>query len=134
MHHLLETSLPQYTRTVLKLAYAQRYHALMSAVKEERIPLGVVVPPPEVSGIGGDYFVWLTLTRGIDAEVMARKASDEEALALPPGSICHSGILGGRRAPVDKEQSRALPWPLYHLNGQLSGPLILRQKDSWSLV
>lgn len=86
MHHLLEASLPQYIRTVLQPAYARRYHALMSAVKEELIPLGVVVPAPDISGIGGGYFVWLTLPRGIDAELVARKASEEEALVLPPGS------------------------------------------------
>lgn len=86
MHHLLQTSLPQYIRTVLQPAYARRYHALMSAVKEELVPLGVVVPAPDKSGIGGGYFVWLTLPRGIDAELVARKASDEEMLILPPGS------------------------------------------------
>lgn len=86
LHHLLETSLPQYIRTVLQPAYARRYHALMSAVKEELVPLGVVVPAPDQSGIGGGYFVWLTLPGGIDAELVARKASDEEMLILPPGS------------------------------------------------
>lgn len=85
MHHILETSLPQYIHTVLQPAYARRYHALMSAVKEELIPLGVVVPAPDISGIVGGYFVWLTLPRGIDAELVARKASEEEALILPPG-------------------------------------------------
>ena len=58
----------------------------MSAVKEDLIPLGVVVPASDISGIGGGYFVWLTLPRGIDADVVAQKASDEETLILPPGS------------------------------------------------
>jgi len=86
MHRLLETSLPQYIRTVLQPAYARRYRALMSAVKENLVPLGVVVPAPDISGIGGGYFVWLQLPGDIDAELVARKASDEEALVLPPGS------------------------------------------------
>lgn len=58
----------------------------MSAVREELVPLGVSVPAPDSSGIGGGYFVWLTLPSGTDAELVARKASDEEALVLPPGS------------------------------------------------
>ena len=86
MHHFLEASLPQYIRTVLQPAYARRYRALMSAVEEYLVPLGVVVPAPDKSGIGGGYFVWLKLPSGIDAELVARKASDEEALILPPGS------------------------------------------------
>ena len=44
------------------------------------------MPASDKSGIGGGYFVWLTLPRGIDAELVARKASDEEMLILPPGS------------------------------------------------
>ena len=43
------------------------------------------MPAPDISGIVGGYFVWLTLPRGIDAELVARKASEEEALILPPG-------------------------------------------------
>lgn len=95
MHHFLEASLPQYIRTVLQPAYARRYRALMSAVVEYLVPLGVVVPAPDTSGIGGGYFVWLKLPSGIDAELVARKASDEEALVLPPGSTFQSMATRG---------------------------------------
>ena len=90
MHHLLETSPPRYIRTVLQPAYARRYYALMSTIDEELVPLGVVVPAPDRSGIGGGYFVWLTLPRGMDAELVVGKASDEETLVLPPGSTFQS--------------------------------------------
>ena len=59
---------------------------MMSAIREELIPLGVVVPAADKSGIGGGYFLWLTLPTGMDAELVARKALDDEMLVLPPGS------------------------------------------------
>ena len=86
MHHLLQTSLPKYIRTVLQPAYARRYQTMMSAIKKELEPLGVVVPAPDKSGVGGGYFLWLTLPRDMDAELVARKALDDESLILPPGS------------------------------------------------
>ena len=44
---------------------------MMSAIREELIPLGVVVPAPDKSGIEGGYFLWLTLPRDMDAERVA---------------------------------------------------------------
>ena len=59
---------------------------MMSAIKKELEPLGVVVPAADKSGVGGGYFLWLTLPEDLDAELVARKALDDESLVLPSGS------------------------------------------------
>ena len=42
--------------------------------------------PPNPNDIVGGYFVWLTLPAGTSAEVVAKRALEEEALIVPPGS------------------------------------------------
>lgn len=69
---------------VLQPAYGERYHTLLTAIKEHLVPLGVAIPSKTVAG---GYFIWITLPSPLRAADVVRKAQLEESLRLAPGDL-----------------------------------------------
>ncbi|ESZ91574.1 hypothetical protein SBOR_8044 [Sclerotinia borealis F-4128] len=72
---------------VLQPAYKNRYERLMEAVMRELGPSGVTVENTEEVTVFGGYFIWLNLPRGIDGELVAQMALEDENLVVAKGSI-----------------------------------------------
>ncbi|KAJ5131228.1 uncharacterized protein N7515_007267 [Penicillium bovifimosum] len=74
-------------RDVLQPKFAERYGALLSAIHEHLVPLGVTVPAAghAASNIAGGYFVWIGLPAHLDATEVVERAESEENLAMSPG-------------------------------------------------
>ena len=56
----------------------------MGAIETHLLPLGVTIPQADKEVAGG-YFIWLHLPESLDAEVIAKRASDEERLLVARG-------------------------------------------------
>ncbi len=68
----------------------RRRHALMGEVVGRVLgPLGVRVCEGGVreTGVFGGYFLWLKLPGGLDAEMVAERAREEEELVVAPGKL-----------------------------------------------
>ncbi len=68
----------------------KRRHALMGDVVGRVLgPLGVRVCEGGVreAGVFGGYFLWLQLPAGLDAELVAERAREEEELVVAPGRL-----------------------------------------------
>ncbi|APA13308.1 hypothetical protein SS1G_13871 [Sclerotinia sclerotiorum 1980 UF-70] len=83
--------LARHIEDVLQPAYRNRYEKIMEAIKRELRPLGVKVEnisteSKEIKVFGG-YFIWLNLPDGIDGELIAQIALEEENLVVAKGSI-----------------------------------------------
>ncbi|KAG0652514.1 Alpha-aminoadipate aminotransferase [Hyphodiscus hymeniophilus] len=87
---LVSSALQTHIDTVLKPAYQKRFTLMIEAIKRELVPLGVSVAEDTVNGkdgVFGGYFIWIELPKGMDAEVVAGRAKEEEELILAPGKI-----------------------------------------------
>lgn len=71
---------------VLQPAYGERYHTLLTAIKEHLVSLGVAVDIPSDTVAGG-YFIWITLPSPLRAADVVRNAQLEENLRLAPGDL-----------------------------------------------
>ncbi|CAD6446405.1 aac9587a-fa7b-4ecf-8fae-b044ef7c8b85 [Sclerotinia trifoliorum] len=83
--------LTRHIEDVLQPAFRNRYERIMEAIKRELGPLGVRVEntgaeSKEIKVFGG-YFLWLNLPDGIDGELIAQMALEEENLVVAKGSI-----------------------------------------------
>ncbi|KAF2138883.1 uncharacterized protein K452DRAFT_311334 [Aplosporella prunicola CBS 121167] len=90
VHELFkERYLQTHIETVLRPAYASRYCALVAAINEHLLPLGVTTAAAtsENHAAAGGYFVWLQLPAGLSAAAVAKKALDEENLAVAEGGL-----------------------------------------------
>jgi DNA-binding transcriptional MocR family regulator len=76
-HHILQ---------VLQPSYAQRYYAMMKAVREHLLPLGLTMPQPNNSVAGG-YFIWMTLPGALDSTRIFNRALAEENLTIISGPL-----------------------------------------------
>lgn len=79
--------LGRHIEDVLQPAYKHRYEKMMGAVKSELVPLGVTVENTEEVKVFGGYFIWLNLPQGMDGELVAQMALEEENLIVAKGSI-----------------------------------------------
>jgi DNA-binding transcriptional MocR family regulator len=59
---------------------------MMHLIKKHLVPLGVTLPQPGRSVIGG-YFVWLYLPKPLNAETVAGRAKLQENLIIGPGFL-----------------------------------------------
>lgn len=71
---------------ILQPAYCARYHSVLSAIREDLLPLGVSLPPNSHLVAGG-YFIWLRLPRPLQASDLARRAMEEENLQIAAGPL-----------------------------------------------
>jgi DNA-binding transcriptional MocR family regulator len=86
IHQLLVTNtLQNHILRNLQPIYARRYHALMTAITQHLLPLGVSTPQANADVAGG-YFVWLKLPEPLTSEVITRKALDEQNVRIPGGN------------------------------------------------
>lgn len=85
---LRKGSLQRHIAKTLCPAYQQRWMAIMRAIQHELGPLGVTTSRHSLQGqdVFGGYFVWLTLPKGVDADMVALWCQWEENLTLSPGS------------------------------------------------
>jgi len=87
MCELLESgTLEQHISHVLQPAYARRYRAMISAIKDILVPLGVSIRPPDRDVFGG-YFLWLYLPDPLKADDVVTRAQREENLIIGGGSL-----------------------------------------------
>ncbi|KAH7044588.1 pyridoxal phosphate-dependent transferase [Macrophomina phaseolina] len=70
----------------LRPAYAARYRAMMAAIEEHLVPLGVKLPQPGREVAGG-YFVWLSLPPPLKGAEVARVAMEQENLIVAEGEL-----------------------------------------------
>ncbi|TKA71068.1 hypothetical protein B0A55_07229 [Friedmanniomyces simplex] len=84
--HLTSGSLSKHINTTLRPGYAARYRILLAAVTTHLLPLGFALPQTDRKVFGG-YFVWLSLPRGLSAEVLARRCRGEANVIVAPGGI-----------------------------------------------
>jgi DNA-binding transcriptional MocR family regulator len=86
MHQLLVTdTLQNYIGRTLQPAYAGRYQAMMTAITQHLLPLGVSSPQANADVAGG-YFVWLKLPEPLRSAVITAKAAEEQDLIVSDGS------------------------------------------------
>lgn len=71
---------------ILQPAYCARYHSVLSAIREDLLPLGFSLPPNSHKVAGG-YFIWLHLPQPLQASDLARRAMEEENLQIAAGPI-----------------------------------------------
>ena len=69
---------------VLQPAFGKRYRALVGAINQWLVPLGVKLPQMDRDVVGG-YFVWLTLPHPIRGAVVANRAKEDENLIVAQG-------------------------------------------------
>lgn len=69
----------------LQPSYARRYHAIMAAITQRLLPLGVTTPQANAQVAGG-YFVWLTLPEPLRSEHITKKAIEEHDLIVSDGN------------------------------------------------
>lgn len=87
IHQLLATdTLQNHILRVLQPAYARRYHAIVTAIAEHLLPLGILTLRLN-SGIAGGYFVWLKLPEPLRSDLITRKAAEEEDLIISDGNL-----------------------------------------------
>ena len=70
----------------LQPAYARRYHAMMAAITQHLLPLGISTPQANAHVAGG-YFVWLTLPEPLRSEPITKKAAQEHDLIISDGNV-----------------------------------------------
>jgi DNA-binding transcriptional MocR family regulator len=81
---LMDSTLSQHIHTVLQPTYARRYHNMMNALHEHVLPLGVTMPQAD-RDVAGGYFVWLTLPKELDSDLITKKAL-HEGLVIASGT------------------------------------------------
>ncbi|KAI9932052.1 hypothetical protein AWENTII_010373 [Aspergillus wentii] len=84
---------------VLQPAYAERYHIVMSAIREHLLPLGVALPSTTQETAGG-YFIWIDLPQPLQANEIVQRAKQEENLTLAPGDLFR--VQGDEKAECNK--------------------------------
>ncbi|KAJ5574829.1 hypothetical protein N7450_008728 [Penicillium hetheringtonii] len=91
--------LENHIRHVLQPAYAERYHLLLSAVREHLEPLGVTIAQASTTVAGG-YFMWISIPSPLRAGDIVARAQQEENLRLAPGTLFE--VQGDPHAVVDR--------------------------------
>ncbi|TEY65585.1 hypothetical protein BOTCAL_0138g00270 [Botryotinia calthae] len=75
----------------LQPAYKERCERMMSAINRELVPLGVTVENMGMESgeakVFGGFFIWLNLPGGIDGDLVAQMALEDENLVVGKGSI-----------------------------------------------
>lgn len=79
-------TLQSHITKTLQPAYARRYRLMMDAIQEILVPLGVKLPQPDRSIIGG-YFLWMELPAPLLASEVAARAKETQNLIIGPGPI-----------------------------------------------
>ncbi|KAL2761117.1 hypothetical protein ACRALDRAFT_205058 [Sodiomyces alcalophilus JCM 7366] len=76
-------------RHVIVPALRTRHARVAAAVDALLVPLGVRTRRSSLLGadVYGGYFIWLALPDGVEAEAVARRARDAEALIIAPGEL-----------------------------------------------
>lgn len=92
MTELLESGdLEKHLYGTLQPAYARRYRAMITAIEDILVPLGVTLPQSDRRIVGG-YFIWFSLPDPIHADDFAAQAQEEESVTVAPGSFF--GVYG----------------------------------------
>jgi DNA-binding transcriptional MocR family regulator len=82
---LATPTLQEHILHTLQPAYARRYHAMMTAITQRLLPLGLSTLQANAHVAGG-YFVWLTLPEPLRSETITRKAAEEQDLIVSDGN------------------------------------------------
>lgn len=81
----LETGeLQRYVYETLQPSYGKRYRAMIAAINEHLLPLGVQLPQTERDVVGG-YFIWLTLPEPLNGAVVAQRVLQEQDVVVAQG-------------------------------------------------
>ncbi len=106
---LASSSLQQHIHDVLQPAYARRFHAMMQAIEEEILPLGVTMPQVN-RDVGGGYFVWLTLPKNLNAQEVAKQTLHEEGLVVGPGPLFEAQGDKASKGKFDSDIRLSFAW------------------------
>ena len=88
IHQLLVTdTLQKHILRTLQPIYARRYRAMMTAITQHLLPLGVSTPQANMNVAGG-YFIWLRLPEPLISEIITRRAAEEQDLIICDGNAC----------------------------------------------
>ncbi len=104
MAEMLKTGdLQRHIRRTLQPAYSSRYRAMMEAIEQHLLPLGVTMAQVDREVVGG-YFIWLTLPEPLDAGVVAAQAKKAENVVVAPGTLF--GVAGNSKAEDFRREIR----------------------------
>lgn len=78
--------LQQHITKVLQPAYAKRYRLAMDAIKRALVPIGIELPQPDRSVIGG-YFIWFTLPAPLSAREISARLKRERNIIIAEGPL-----------------------------------------------
>jgi DNA-binding transcriptional MocR family regulator len=81
----------------LQPAYARRYHAIMEAITDHLLPLGLSTPQANADVAGG-YFVWLTLPKSIRSDQITKMAAENLDLIISDGNAFQ--VQGDERSGI----------------------------------
>ncbi|KAI9807696.1 MAG: hypothetical protein M1825_005637 [Sarcosagium campestre] len=98
MSQLLKTGeLQRHIANVLRPAYEKRYNAMMAAIEEYLVPVGVTVQRESLQGVNvaGGYFIWISLPAHRKAEEIAAAAKEEQNLIVAHGNLFDVPSLHG---------------------------------------
>ena len=95
-------SLQEHIMGTLRPAYARRYRLVIDAIQKTLVPLGIELPQPGRSVIGG-YFIWIQLPKPLLASEFAVRSKEEHNVVVAPGPIF--GVYGDER---EEELKRAV--------------------------
>ena len=76
--------LDRHIHKTLRPSYAKRYRLAMDAIEKALVPLGVELPQPDRSVIGG-YFIWIQLPKPLLASEFAARAKEKQNVIVSPG-------------------------------------------------
>ena len=83
---LTSGELQQRIEHLLQPTYARRYRIMMHAIETHLVPLGAELPQTDRRTAGG-YFIWVSLPESLDAELVAKRAREDENVIVAPGSL-----------------------------------------------
>ena len=105
---LASGELEKHLYTVLQPAYARRYRAMISAINDVLVPLGITLPQSERTIVGG-YFIWLSLPSPLKAADLAIRVKEEENMIIAQGSLF--GVYGDMKdGDLEKEVRLCFAW------------------------
>lgn len=90
MCRLLQDGLLQkHIKEVLQPAYQKRHAVMTEAIEKYLVPLGVRFEKVSLKGqdVFGGYFIWLELVKGMRADLVAKRAKEEENLVVAHGNL-----------------------------------------------
>jgi DNA-binding transcriptional MocR family regulator len=95
-------------------AYARRHGILLGAIQAHLAPLGVEVAYPSMklddpgselpNVVAGGYFLYLSLPRGMSADVLTERVKEEENVIITPERMCRVPLNPGTSSLPEKDR------------------------------